>query len=75
MTDTLRARLHHAGGTGLASIDDVRREARWAAEAGLDGFWVSQIFGVDPFVALAAIADEVPDDDERTRAYIRALIG
>ena len=64
MTDTLHARLHHAGGTALRSVDDVRREAQWAADAGFDGFWVSQIFGVDPFVALAAIADEVPEIPE-----------
>lgn len=47
-----------AGGTGLNSIAEVRNEARFAAEAGFDSFWVSQIFGVDPIVALAAIADE-----------------
>jgi 5,10-methylenetetrahydromethanopterin reductase len=61
LTATLNARVHHAGGTALGSVDEVRREALWAADAGFDGFWVSQIFGVDPFVALAAIADEVPD--------------
>lgn len=48
-----------AGGTGLNSIEAVRSEARYAAEAGFDSFWVSQIFGVDPIVALAAIAAEV----------------
>lgn len=37
---------------------EVRAEARFAADAGFDSFWVSQIFGVDPIVALAAIADE-----------------
>ncbi len=47
-----------AGGTGLNSITEVRAEARYAVEAGFDSFWVSQIFGVDPIVALAAIADE-----------------
>lgn len=57
----LGARIHHAGGTALRSIDEVRAEARWAQDAGLDGFWVSQIFGVDPFVALAAVAADVPD--------------
>lgn len=48
-----------AGGTGLNSIAEVRAEARFAAEAGFDSFWVSQIFGVDPIVALAAIAADV----------------
>ena len=60
MPGRLDARLHHAGGTGLRSVEQVRAEARWADEAGFDGFWVSQIFGVDPFVALAAVAHEVP---------------
>jgi alkanesulfonate monooxygenase SsuD/methylene tetrahydromethanopterin reductase-like flavin-dependent oxidoreductase (luciferase family) len=45
----------YAGGTGLRAADAVRREARWAAAFGFDGFWVSQIFGVDPVVALAAL--------------------
>lgn len=47
-----------AGGTGLNSIAEVRAEAKFAVEAGFDSFWVSQIFGVDPIVALAAVADE-----------------
>jgi 5,10-methylenetetrahydromethanopterin reductase len=47
-------------GTGMQSVDQVRSEARWAESAGFDTFWVSQIFGVDPIVALAAIAAEVP---------------
>ena len=48
-----------AGGTGLNSIEDVRREARFAIRAGFDSFWVSQILGVDPIVALAAVASDV----------------
>ncbi len=47
-----------AGGTDLTTIAEVRAEATYAAEAGFDSFWVSQIFGVDPIVALAAIADD-----------------
>jgi len=47
-----------AGGTNLNSIAEVRAEAQFAAEVGFDSFWVSQIFGVDPIVALAAIAAE-----------------
>jgi F420-dependent oxidoreductase-like protein len=54
------ARVGWAGGTMLADVDAVRAEACWAAEAGFDGFWVSQIFGVDPVVALAAVGAEVP---------------
>ena len=48
-----------AGGTGLNSIEAVRREAVFAVEAGFDSFWVSQIFGVDPIVALVAVAADV----------------
>lgn len=51
--------LAWAGGTGLTSIAEVRAEARYASDGGFDSFWVSQIFGVDPFVALAAIADDL----------------
>lgn len=47
-----------AGGTDLNSMAEVRAEAQFAADAGFDSFWVSQIFGVDPIVALAAIADQ-----------------
>ena len=50
-----------AGGTDLRSVARVRDEARWAAAAGFDSFWVSQILGVDPIVALAAIGAEVPE--------------
>jgi F420-dependent oxidoreductase-like protein len=50
--------LGWAGGTGLAAVDAVRREARWAAASGFDSFWVSQIFGVDPIVALAALGHD-----------------
>jgi 5,10-methylenetetrahydromethanopterin reductase len=56
--------LGWAGGTGLGAVEGVRREARWAAAAGFDGLWVSQIFGVDPIVALAALGDGVPELSE-----------
>jgi F420-dependent oxidoreductase-like protein len=41
----------------MASVAQVREEAAWAAAAGFDSFWVSQVFGVDPIVALAALGD------------------
>ena len=47
-------------GPGMTGVDQVRTEARWAERAGFDTFWVSQIFGVDPVVALAAIGADVP---------------
>lgn len=49
----------YGAGTGMTSIDQVRSEARWAETAGFDSFWVSQIFGVDPIVALAAVGADV----------------
>ena len=51
--------LGWAAGTGINSIDELRNEAQFAASAGFDALWVSQIFGVDPVVALAAIAEDV----------------
>jgi 5,10-methylenetetrahydromethanopterin reductase len=50
----------YGAGTGMSSVDQVRAEARWAELAGFDSFWVSQIFGVDPVVALAVVGDDVP---------------
>lgn len=50
--------LGWAAGTAINSIEELRQEARFAVEAGFDALWVSQIFGVDAIVALAAIARE-----------------
>jgi hypothetical protein len=47
-------------GTGITSVEQARTEARWAEQAGFDTFRVSQIFGVDPVVALAAVGSDVP---------------
>ena len=46
----------YGAGTGLSSVDAVRDEALWAEACGFESFWVSQVFGVDPIVALAAIS-------------------
>lgn len=51
--------LGWAAGTNINSIDELRDEARFATNTGFDALWVSQIFGVDPIVALAAIATDV----------------
>jgi F420-dependent oxidoreductase-like protein len=51
--------LGWAAGTAINSIDELRVEARYAVDAGFDALWVSQIFGVDPVVALAALAADV----------------
>jgi F420-dependent oxidoreductase-like protein len=53
-----------AGGVALRSVDEVREAASWAQEAGFTGFWVSQSTAVDPVVALAAIAADIPGLDE-----------
>jgi len=45
-----------AGGTALASIDEVREVARYAVAAGFDSLWISHANAVDPIVALAATA-------------------
>ncbi len=54
----------YGAGTGVTSVDQVRAEATWAAGAGFSSLWVSQILGVDPIVALAAVAAEVTALDE-----------
>lgn len=60
MANILGVRLGFGVGTEVANIANLLAEARWASAAGFDSFWVSQIFGVDPIVGLAAIAGEVP---------------
>jgi 5,10-methylenetetrahydromethanopterin reductase len=60
MTIRLGVPVGFGAGTGMTSVEGVRAEARWAEAAGFDSFWVSQIFGVDPMVALAAVGSEVP---------------
>lgn len=64
MGELLDARIGYGAGTALGSMDALRREAAWAVEAGFDGLWVSQIFGIDPIVALAVIGSEHPELDE-----------
>jgi F420-dependent oxidoreductase-like protein len=54
-------RVGLAGGTQLSSIGAVRADAIWAAEAGFDSYWVSYVVGVDPLVALAVVANDVPE--------------
>lgn len=51
-------------GTSLNNVKDVRAEADWANDVGFDSFWVSQVFGVDPIVALASIGERCPAINE-----------
>ena len=57
----LGVRLGYGAGTGLTRVQQVRDEAAWANAVGFESFWVSQVFGVDPIVALAAVGDAAPD--------------
>jgi F420-dependent oxidoreductase-like protein len=59
--DRFGMRWGYAGGTTLASIDEARAAGRFAAEAGFDSFWISHAKGVDPMMALACIADDIPE--------------
>lgn len=58
-SNPLGVQLGWGAGTAINSIDELRAEARFAVDAGFDALWVSQIFGVDPVVALAAVAADV----------------
>ena len=53
-------RIGYGAGTGVTTVAQVRDEAEWAASAGFESFWLSQVFGVDPIVALAAVGAAVP---------------
>jgi len=61
MASELGCRIGFAGGTQLSTIDAVRTDAQWANNVGFDSYWVSYLVGVDPLVALAVIAADVPD--------------
>ena len=58
--DRLGVRWGFAGGSDLASIDEVRDAARYADMAGFDSFWLSHALGIHPIVALACIGLEAP---------------
>jgi 5,10-methylenetetrahydromethanopterin reductase len=60
MLSDLRVGLGYGAGTGLSDVSAVRDEALWAEAAGFESFWISQVFGVDPIVALAAVGGAVP---------------
>jgi len=53
-----------AGGTALASIDEARAMARIAETSAFDSFWISHATGVDPLMALACVADDLPSVPE-----------
>ena len=59
--DRLGVRWGLAGGIAIASIPEATEVARYANAAGFDGLWISHSNAVDPVVALACIAGEIPD--------------
>lgn len=60
MVTEVGARIGYGAGTGMTSVAQVQEEATWAALVGFESFWVSQVFGVDPMVALAAVGAAAP---------------
>ena len=60
MVPGVDARIGYGAGTGITSVAEVREHAAWAAAAGFESFWLSQVFGVDPIVALAAVGAGFP---------------
>ena len=58
--DRFGMRWGYAGGTTLASIEEARVAGKFAASAGFDSFWISHAKGIDPMMALACIADDIP---------------
>jgi F420-dependent oxidoreductase-like protein len=49
-----------AGGTTLASMEEVRAAAGFAEKADFDSFWVSHAMSVDSIVALACLGGDFP---------------
>jgi 5,10-methylenetetrahydromethanopterin reductase len=58
--DRLGVRWGLAGGTTIASVEEARAVARYADAAGFDSLWISHATGVDPIVALACVAPDIP---------------
>ena len=58
--DRLGVRWGLAGGTTLATVEEVRAAARFADASGFDSLWVSHAMAVHPIVALACVGTDVP---------------
>ena len=58
--DRFGARWGLAGGVALASIPEVVAVARYADASGFDSLWISHANAVDPIVALACVANDIP---------------
>ena len=62
----------YGAGTEVGDLNDLREQASWAQSAGFDSFWLSQVFGLDPIVALAALANEFPGFTEVGTSVVRS---
>ncbi|MFN0028209.1 MAG: LLM class flavin-dependent oxidoreductase [Acidimicrobiales bacterium] len=62
--DRLGVRWGLAGGVAIASVAEARAVARYANGAGFDSLWISHSTAVDPIVALACVAEEIPNLSE-----------
>lgn len=60
----LGVRWGYGVGTSQGNLAELKQHAAWAEQAGFDSLWVSQIFGLDPIVALAAIGADFPGFSE-----------
>jgi F420-dependent oxidoreductase-like protein len=58
--DRFGVRWGLAGGVALASIEEVLTVARYADAGGFDSLWISHANAVDPIVALACVAKDIP---------------
>ena len=58
--DRLGVRWGLAGGTTLATVEEVRAAARFADVSGFDSLWVSHAMAVHPIVALACVGADAP---------------
>ena len=58
--DRLGVRWGLAGGTTLATVEEVRAAAQWADASGFDSLWVSHAMAVHPIVALACVGADAP---------------
>lgn len=58
--DRFGVRWGLAGGIAIASVAEAREVARFADSGGFDSLWISHSNAVDPIVALACTATDIP---------------
>ncbi len=62
--DRFGVRWGLAGGIAIPSVAAARAVAQYADAAGWDSLWISHANAVDPIVALACVADDLPNLSE-----------